>query len=97
MPFHKSAEDNDTNSGKPLADSDFISATVKYGLDDRYASIDPDAINNRSDYENMSIEELQVAILEKMAKNGPVNEQMIKTVMDNVYHDSLCNWVKSFR
>lgn len=92
-----SVEDNDTNSGKPLADSDFISATVKYGLDDRYASIDPDAINNRSDYENMSIEELQVAILEKMAKNGPVNEQMIKTVMDNVYHDSLCNWVKSFR
>ena len=92
-----SVEDNDTNSGKPLADSDFISATVKYGLDDRYASIDPDAINNRSDYENMSIEELQVGILEKMAKNGPVNEQMIKTVMDNVYHDSLCNWVKSFR
>ena len=92
-----SVEDNDTNSGKPLADSDFISATVKYGLEDKYSSIDPEAINNRSDYENMSIEELQVAILEKMAKNGPVNEQMIKTVVDNVYHDSLCNWVKSFR
>lgn len=92
-----SVESNDTNSGKSLADSDFISATVKYGLEDKYSSLDPDAINNRSDYENMSIEELQVAILEKMAKNGPVNEQMIKTVMDNVYHDSLCNWVKSFR
>ena len=45
----------------------------------------------------MSIEELQVAILEKMASNGPVNDQMIKTVMDNVYPDSLKNWVKSFQ
>lgn len=48
-------------------------------------------------YEEMTVEELQSAILEKMAKNGPVNEQMKKTVTDNVWHDSLVNWVKSFR
>ena len=89
--------ENEINTGNAVNEAGILSAASKYGLDDRYASIDPDAINNRSDYENMSIEELQVAILEKMAKNGPVNEQMIKTVMDNVYHDSLCNWVKSFR
>ena len=91
------SRENEINTGNAVNEAGILSAASKYGLDDRYASIDPDAINNRSDYENMSIEELQVAILEKMAKNGPVNEQMIKTVMDNVYHDSLCNWVKSFR
>ena len=72
-------------------------AAAKYNLADKYADIDPDQIKARSDYDAMSIEELQVAILEKMASNGPVNDQMIKTVMDNVYLDSLKNWVKSFR
>lgn len=72
-------------------------AAAKYNLDNKYSAIDPDAIKARSDYDSMSIEELQVAILEKMANNGPVNDQMIKTVMDNVYPDSLKNWVKSFR
>ena len=91
-----SHEDNN-NSVKGVVATDFVNAATKYGLDNKYASLNPEVINNRSDYEDMSIEELQVAILEKMTKNGPVNEQMIKTVMDNVYHDSLCNWVKSFR
>ena len=44
----------------------------------------------------MSIEELQAAILEKMAKNGPVTDQMKKTVYDNNHHGSLVNWVRSF-
>jgi cyclomaltodextrinase / maltogenic alpha-amylase / neopullulanase len=48
-------------------------------------------------YEEMTIEELQAAILEKMAKNGPVTEEMKRTVFENVYHNSLLNWVKSFR
>lgn len=91
-----SHEDNN-NSVKGVVATDFVNAATKYGLDNKYASLNPEVIKNRSDYEDMSIEELQVSILEKMAKNGPVNEQMIKTVMDNVYHDSLCNWVKSFR
>lgn len=47
-------------------------------------------------YEEMTVEELQAAILEKMAKNGPVTDYMKKTVYDNVWHDSLVNWVKSF-
>lgn len=48
-------------------------------------------------YEEMSIEELQDAILDKMAHNGPINDQMYKSVRENVYKDSLLNWVKSFR
>ena len=47
-------------------------------------------------YEEMSIEELQACILAKMAKNGPVTEEMKRTVDINVHHGSLMNWVRSF-
>ncbi len=47
-------------------------------------------------YEDMTVEELQEAILEKMRKNGPVTDYMLGTVRENIYHDSLVNWVKSF-
>lgn len=48
-------------------------------------------------FEEMSIEELQEAILEKMAKNGPVTDYMLGTVRENTHHGSLITWVKSFR
>lgn len=47
-------------------------------------------------YEEMSVEELQEAILEKMRKNGPVTDYMLGTVRDNTHQGSLVNWVKSF-
>ena len=47
--------------------------------------------------EDMTVEELQQSILAKMANNGPVTDQMKKTVYDNIWHDSLVNWLKSFR
>ncbi len=72
-------------------------AAEKYHLAERYADINTEEISARSDYEQMSVMELQVAILEKMAKNGPVTDQMVRTVMDNEHPGSLQNWVKSFR
>ncbi|MBO5145507.1 MAG: alpha-amylase [Lachnospiraceae bacterium] len=48
-------------------------------------------------FEKGKIAGLQEAILAIMEKNGPVTDQMRKDVTDNVYHDSLINWVKSFR
>ena len=48
-------------------------------------------------YEEMTIEELQATILAKMAKNGPVTEEMKRTVDVNTHHGSLMNWVRSFR
>ena len=48
-------------------------------------------------YEDMTVEELQEAILEKMRRNGPVTEYMLGTVKDNTHHGSLVNWVKSFQ
>ena len=47
--------------------------------------------------EDMTVEELQAGILAKMANNGQVTDQMKKTVYDNIWHDSLVNWLKSFR
>ena len=46
---------------------------------------------------SMTVPELQAAILAKLAGNGPVDAQMKKTVTDNIWHDSLVNWLKSFR
>ena len=48
-------------------------------------------------YEEMSVEQLQEAILEKMRNNGPVTDYMLKTVRENTHIGSLINWVKSFR
>ena len=47
-------------------------------------------------YEEMTVEELQTAILERMAKNGPVTDQMKKDVTENIWHDSLVTWIRSF-
>ena len=48
-------------------------------------------------YEEMSVAELQACILAKLAKNGPVTDRMKKEVEENVYPNSLLNWVRSFR
>lgn len=47
-------------------------------------------------YEHMTIPELRQAILDKMAKNGPVTERMRQDVMENRWRDSLLTWVRSF-
>lgn len=85
-------EEKKSEAATKVADS----AAEKYNLGDDYASICAKEISNRSDYDNMSVTELQVAILEKMAKNGPVTDQMIRTVIENNHMGSLQNWVRSF-
>jgi hypothetical protein len=37
------------------------------------------------------------AILAKLSANGPLTDRMKREVRENVYRDSLLNWVKSFR
>ena len=54
-------------------------------------------VDHSKSYEEMSVEELQQCVLDKLAKNGPVTGQMKRDVANNIYHDSLVNWVKSFR
>ena len=56
----------------------------------------PDKVPDKP-YEEMTVPELQAAILQKMANNGPVTDDMKRSVSDNIWRDSLLNWVKSFR
>ena len=56
----------------------------------------PVAVPKDKSYEEMTVEELQSAILEKLAQNGPVTDRMRQDVTDNIWHDSLVTWVKSF-
>ena len=53
-------------------------------------------VDENKAYEDMTVEELQEAILEKMRKNGPVTDYMLSTVRENTHQGSLINWVKSF-
>ena len=58
-------------------------------------SLEPQETNKP--FDQMTVEELQQAILAKMEKNGPITQQMYRDVAENVYRDSLLNWVRSFR
>lgn len=55
------------------------------------------AVDLNKRYEDMSVEELQEAILEKMRGNGSVTDYMLGTVRENTHHASLVNWIRSFR
>ena len=84
-----------TASASPVQEA----ANTKEDTDETPASAEKEPVNydpNKAP-EDMSIEELQAGILAKMANNGSVTDQMKKTVYDNIWHDSLVNWLKSFR
>ncbi len=56
----------------------------------------PEIIDQNRSFEDMTVEELQEAILEKMRLNGPVTDYMLSTVRENTHHGSLVTWAKSF-
>ena len=62
-----------------------------YSYEDYYGFQDADS------FEKGRIAGLQEAILAIMEENGPVTDQMRRDVINNTHHDSLINWVKSFR
>ena len=62
-----------------------------------FSATEPVHFDPNKSPEDMSVAELQAAILAKMANNGPVSDQMKKTVNENIWHDSLVNWLNSFR
>lgn len=75
------------NKGKTEADSGNLNSN----------KIDVVEVDMSKSYEDMTVTELQNVILGKLASNGPVTDQMKKDVAENIYHDSLVNWAKSFR
>ena len=86
----------------PISDNTADSAEEKEDTFTVSSTADTNANNSAFDAEQLAFEKgkiagLQEAILAIMEKNGPVTDQMRKDVEANVYHDSLVNWVKSFR
>ena len=65
------------------------------GEESKVGSLPP--VDLAKPWESMSVEELQAAILQKLAANGPVTERMRREVIENVWRDSLLNWIRSFR
>ena len=68
-------------------------------VEESVASLDemPQRAEPGKSFEEMSIEELQAEILARLAANGPLTDRMKREVSENIYRDSLLNWVKSFR
>ena len=81
-----------TEAMKPVEETE--KAEEKKAQEENKADKAP--INLNKPYEEMSVEELQEAILEKMRRNGPVTDYMMGTVRENTHLGSLLNWVKSF-
>ena len=71
------------------------------GAEEADAGGEPETMPQRAtegkSLEEMSIEELQAEVLARLAANGPLTDRMKKEVRENVYRDSLLNWIKSFR
>lgn len=95
------AKKNTTNTEKNISAANEVKDSAKDASAQAAADtpVDPETITvdwSKSP-ESMTVPELQAAILAKLAGNGPVDAQMKKTVTDNIWHDSLVNWLKSFR
>lgn len=108
-PDVKSGYESDNNAkSENKADSESKEQPVKMNKDKADSTeagsnnlnsdkIDVVEVDMSKPYEDMTVTELQNVILGKLASNGPVTDQMKKDVAENIYHDSLVNWAKSFR
>lgn len=61
------------------------------------ADPNPESADSQESFEKGKIAGLQEAVLAIMEKNGPVTEQMKHDVYNQTHHQSLINWIKSFR
>ena len=73
-----------------------VAPEVQKIVDEKLAEEQVKELDLNKPYEEMSIEELQASIIAKMAKNGPVTDEMRRTVEVNTHHGSLLTWVRSF-
>lgn len=88
------AKTDDTDSSTPEGSQTDSASSVSHPASQQsHTTSDQDS----DAFERGRIAGLQEAILAIMEKNGPVTDQMRRDVENNVYHDSLINWIKSFR
>ena len=84
-------------SGKPDKLTEQFASMDSAGDAGEESISDDISVNWSKPYEEMDVPELQAAVLAKLEKNGLVTDQMKRDVRENVYKNSLINWVKSFR
>ncbi len=97
--------ESNTSAGTDVSDSEptataassAAAPAVETPAPDTAKSAAPDQNALDEAFEKGRIAGLQEAILAIMSKNGPITDQMRRDVAANVYHDSLINWIKSFR
>ncbi len=94
---HAPADSNAAAITDAAADSDSASAAAAQNSQAGNTDDDASKAKITQAFEDGKIAGLQEAILAIMEKNGPVTDQMRRDVEVNVYHDSLINWIKSFR
>ncbi len=63
---------------------------------EKVQEVEKTEISENKSYEEMTVAELQQAIIARMEKNGFVTDRMRRDVTENVYHNSLVTWIKSF-
>lgn len=73
-----------------------VTQTVEQASE-KLETVDSEASAYDEAFERGKIAGLQEAILAIMERNGNVTDQMRQDVYNNTHHDSLVNWVKSFR
>lgn len=78
----------------PVEDSVAVTETAEVKETEKSAEQPKPPVNKP--IEEMTVKELQEAILERMRRNGPVSDRMKQDVIENVYHNSLVTWLKSF-
>lgn len=73
-----------------------VAPEVQKVVEEKLAEAPAKVLDLNKPYEEMSVEELQEAILGKMRNNGPVTDEMKRTVVENTHQGSLLTWVRSF-
>ena len=99
MPESKEADETpkSTESVEPVETPEVVEPVEMPETEEAVETAEAERIvNENTAYEDMSVEELQEVILEKMKRNGPVTEYMRGTVRENTHHGSLVTWAKSF-
>ena len=93
----KNGSGGSNSFGKDEKEAGSVSLEAYKVADEAVPGVLSDIVIPDIPYEQMSVAQLQAVILSKMEKNGCVTDRMRRDVTDNIWHDSLVSWAKSFR
>lgn len=95
-PFEKAPVQNTPIEESAPAPVELQAASVA-SVDTSDSTSASSAVSSDEAFQKGKIAGLQEAVIALMEKNGYVTDQMKRDVYNNEHHDSLINWIKSFR